>query len=481
MKNRPATKSRTSRICWPVSNRASTRTSTRPTSNRTTTSASRARKWACSTRRSRRCRKSCPRRKASGGPRRCWGSVSSRRVRSASPNRSCDADSICPPPAIRSVSASCIGLAAPSSSRARKPTRAICTGASSRSTFVSSMPSSASKRSPRRNSVSQQVARVSLRDVQRPVAGELEHVVDEIRRVIAADFPIVSEVNDHLLHMKGKLFRPTLLLLSHQAAGCTDARTVTLAAVVELIHLATLVHDDSVDHSVLRRGLPTINALFSHQIAVIMGDYLYSRAIIELVRLDDHEALRVLARVTNEMTVGEMRQLEAHDKLAYGEGEYDALIRAKTASLLSGACEVGALTAPASYRQALARFGMLLGMAFQITDDLLDYTEPEAVTGKPSGLDLREHKVTLPLIAALGAMPPADRRLVAELMAAPEPADALVAEVVRCVASAGGLDYARRRALELAQQADAELDILPMSPARDALRDSIAYAVERRS
>jgi octaprenyl-diphosphate synthase len=333
--------------------------------------------------------------------------------------------------------------------------------------------------------VSQQVARVSLGDVQRPVAGELEQVVVELRRVIAADFPIVSEVNDHLLQMKGKLFRPTLLLLSHQAAGggSKDARAVTLAAVVELIHLATLVHDDSVDHSVLRRGLPTINALFSHQVAVIMGDYLYSRAIIELVRLDDHEALRVLARVTNEMTVGEMRQLEAHDKLAYGEGAYDALIRAKTASLLSGACEVGALSAPAAYRQALARFGMLLGMAFQITDDLLDYTEPEAVTGKPSGLDLREHKVTLPLIAALARMP-ADgggRRVVAELMEAEKPSDDLVAEVIRLVEAAGGLETARQRALDLAQQAEAELDVLPPSPARDALQGSIAYAVERRS
>lgn len=329
--------------------------------------------------------------------------------------------------------------------------------------------------------MSQQVARVALRDVQRPVAAELEQVVVELRRVIAADFPIVSEVNEHLLQMKGKLFRPTLLLLSHQASGARDPRAVTLAAVVELIHLATLVHDDSVDHSVLRRGLPTINALFSHQIAVIMGDYLYSRAIIELVRLDDHEALRVLARVTNEMTVGEMRQLEAHDKLAYGESAYDQLIRAKTASLLSGACEVGALAAPAPFRQALARFGLLLGMAFQITDDLLDYTEPEAVTGKPSGLDLREHKVTLPLIAALARMPAEGRRMVAELMEAAEPSDELVAEVIRLVEGAGGLETARQRALDLAQQAEAVLDVLPASPARDALQGSIAYAVERRS
>jgi octaprenyl-diphosphate synthase len=323
--------------------------------------------------------------------------------------------------------------------------------------------------------------RVALRDVQGPVAAELEHVVDELRRIIAADFPIISEVNEHLLRMKGKLFRPTLLLLSHRAAGGSDPRAVTLAAVVELIHLATLVHDDSVDHSALRRGLPTINALFSHQIAVIMGDYLYSRAIIELVRLDDPMPLRVLARVTNEMTVGEMRQLEAHDKLAYGEAAYDQLIRAKTASLLSGACEVGALTAAPAHRQALARFGMLLGMAFQITDDLLDYTQPEAVTGKPSGLDLREHKVTLPLIAALARVPPPERRVVARLMDTAEPSDELVAEVIRLVEGAGGLETARQRALDLAQQAEAELDVLPPSPARDALQGSIAYAVERRS
>ena len=329
--------------------------------------------------------------------------------------------------------------------------------------------------------MSQQIAPIALRELQRPVAAELEQVATELQRIIAADFPLIAAVNEHLLHMKGKLFRPTLLLLSNQASGSEDPRAVTLAAVVELIHLATLVHDDSVDHSTLRRGLPTLNALFSHQIAVIMGDYLYSRAIIELVELDDLEPLRVFARVTNEMTIGEMRQLEAHDKLAYGEAEYDQLIRAKTASLVSGACEVGALRAAPAQRTALARFGMRLGMAFQIADDLLDYTEAEAVTGKPSGLDLREHKVTLPLIAALDTMDPADRRIVGELMAAPTPEDGLVADVIRLVTARGGLDYARRRALELAQQAESELEILPPSAARDALRDSIAYAVERRS
>lgn len=331
--------------------------------------------------------------------------------------------------------------------------------------------------------MSPQVARATLQGIQRPVEAELDQVADELRRLVAADFPRIGEMNAHLLRMKGKLFRPTLLLLAHRATTAAPAgpRTITLAAVVELIHLATLVHDDSVDHSVMRRGMPTLNALFSHQTAVIMGDYLYSRAIIELVRLGDLEPLRVLARVTNEMSIGEMRQLEAVDRLAFSEADYDLLIRAKTASLMSGACEVGALEAPVPQREALRRFGLALGMAFQVTDDVIDYTQPEAVTGKPSGLDLKEHKVTLPLIAALadGRLTPDDRAQVEQLMETATPTDAQVQKVVRLAEAAGGIAYAQRRALELARGAEAELDRLTPSAARDALRDAIAYAIER--
>jgi octaprenyl-diphosphate synthase len=302
----------------------------------------------------------------------------------------------------------------------------------------------------------------------------------ELKRIVEADFPLIATVNSHLFQMQGKMFRPTLLLLADEATGALDPRTTTLAAVVELIHLATLVHDDSVDHSVLRRGMPTINSLFSHQVSVIMGDYLYSRAVIELVRLDDLEPLRVLSRVTNEMTVGEMRQLLAHEPLEFTEEEYDLLIQAKTASLLSGACEVGALRALPAERVALRRFGEALGMAFQIVDDLLDYTGDPSVTGKPTGSDLREHKVTLPLIAALPTMPGDDRRLVNRLMETAEPSDDQIGQVIEAVRDAGGFDYARGRALRLAEQADAELDALVPSPARDALRASITYVVDRR-
>jgi octaprenyl-diphosphate synthase len=326
-----------------------------------------------------------------------------------------------------------------------------------------------------------QLAPVTLSAIQRPVRAELDGVFDELARIVRSDFPLIEDVNMHLLRIKGKLFRPTLLLLAARAVGRLSRPKVTLGATVELIHLATLVHDDSVDHSVLRRGQPTLNALFSHQVAVIMGDYLYSRAIIELVNLNDLEPLRVMAGVTNEMTVGEMRELEAHDSLDYSEDAYASLIEAKTASLMAGACEVGAVDADPAARAALRRYGRQLGMAFQITDDVLDYTESEHTTGKPSGLDLKEHKITLPLIAALPRMTPAERDRVRALMADGEPRDDAVGDVIAIVHDRGGVDAARARAAGYAERAAAELDGLPSSPARDALADCLTYAVERRS
>jgi octaprenyl-diphosphate synthase len=324
-------------------------------------------------------------------------------------------------------------------------------------------------------------ATVTLGGLQAGIQARLSEVREEIRRLIEADFPLIAQVNSHLTQMQGKMFRPTLLLLADAAtATAPDPRVVSLAAVVELIHLATLVHDDAVDHSVLRRGMPTLNALFSHQIAVIMGDYLYSRAVIELVRLADLEALRVLSRVTNEMTVGEMRQLLAHDPLAFSEDDYDRLIRAKTASLISGACEVGGLRGSAPERDAMRGFGEALGMAFQIVDDLLDFTGAEAVTGKPAGLDLREHKVTLPLIYALPRMSGAQRAQVEALMDNPQPSDAEIAGVVAAVSECGGLVYARARAQAFCASAEAALDALHPSPARERLRVSLSYVLERR-
>lgn len=320
-----------------------------------------------------------------------------------------------------------------------------------------------------------------LSQIQRPVREQLEAVVEELRRIIISDFVPITEVSDHLLWSRGKLLRPMLLLLSNRLGGRPHRRSVTLAAVVELVHLATLVHDDAVDHSVLRRGMPTVNALWNHQTAIIMGDYLYSRSVTELAGIGRVDLIGVLARAANEMSVGELRQLNSCEALHLTEEDYYRLIASKTASLMSAACEIGAAAGVAEYREALAQYGHALGMAFQITDDLLDYTEAEAVTGKPSGQDLREHKVTLPLIAALGAMDDRPRADVERFFVDPEPDDAGIERMIEITAAHGGIDYARGRAVAFGERAAEALLRLPDEESTDALRDLITYVVERRN
>ena len=330
---------------------------------------------------------------------------------------------------------------------------------------------------------------VTLQEIQRPVRDKLDDVSRAMARIVASDMPLVGQVGAHLLAMRGKLFRPTLLLLSSQVEGregsgkgeAKSDKAVTLAAALELIHLATLVHDDAVDHSALRRGMPTVNALFSHQISVIMGDFLYSTALTHLVGLGDLEALQALTRASTEMTLGEMRQLAVTEPLRFTEREYYDLIRSKTASLMRTACELGALAGARQYDAALGDFGENLGMAFQIADDLLDYREQKETTGKPSGLDLREHKVTLPLIHALREMSPSSRKEVERFFDSETVTDEDIASVVHIVEENGGFDYARERGDEYAEKAHDALANLPDTVARSSLTASISYVMERHS
>ena len=321
----------------------------------------------------------------------------------------------------------------------------------------------------------------ALLEIQAPIREQLERVPHEIWRIVQADVAIVEAANAHLRGMRGKLFRPTLLLLASSVEGRPEARSIPLAAVTELVHLTSVVHDDSVDHSVLRRGQPTINALFSHQVAVLMGDFLFSKAIAELVRLGDLEPLRVFTQASNEMTLGELRQLAAFDALTFSEDDYYTLIRAKTASLVGAACEMGALAGAPRFRAPMRRFGERLGMAFQVSDDLLDYTELETVTGKPSGNDLREHKVTLPLIAALPLMSVAQRGSVDALFEDPAPGDEAIAEVVGIVSECGGLESARQKGEEFASEAAEALTGIPASEIRESLFDALGYVMDRRA
>lgn len=320
---------------------------------------------------------------------------------------------------------------------------------------------------------------VGLASIQAPVQEDVARVGEEIRRIVFSDFPMIEDVNHHLLIAQGKLFRPTLLLLSSRVGAVPSDQALTLAAVVELVHLATLVHDDAVDHSVLRRGMPTVNALWTHQVAIIMGDYLYSRGVTELARLGNIDALGVLAQAANDMSVGEMRQLTSYDALDFTEDDYYRLIAAKTASLMAAACEMGSLAGEPAHRRALRSFGHNLGMGFQIADDLLDYTGTEAETGKPTGHDLRERKVTLPLVGAMANATDAEVAEIRSFFSKVDPTDEEIGAIIEIVSRRGGLDYARRRARHYADLAEAALDGLPGGEALDALRDSVAYAVDR--
>ena len=248
------------------------------------------------------------------------------------------------------------------------------------------------------------------------------------------------------------------------------------------MHLATLVHDDSVDHSVLRRGLPTVNSLFSHQVSVIMGDFLYSRALMALVRMGDLEIMRIVTDVANEMTIGEMRQLAAVD--APGVHRRGLL---PPDSREDGVADLGRLRE----RRAVRRAGVsrshspssATGSAWRSRSPTTFSTTPgnESVTGKPGGLDLREHKVTLPLIAALPHVSTAARARIDSLFAAENPEDEAIAEVIGIVSEAGGIEYARRRGEQFAHDAEQALRVLPESPVRSALTDAIAYVMDRRS
>jgi octaprenyl-diphosphate synthase len=324
-------------------------------------------------------------------------------------------------------------------------------------------------------------ARASLTEIQAPIRARLDQVPVEMEKIVASDLPLVGQVATHLLTMRGKLFRPTILILASAVNGEQRDEAVPLAACLELIHLATLVHDDAVDHSVLRRGMPTVNSLFSHQISVIMGDFLYSTALTRLVSLGNIEALRALTRASTEMTLGEMRQLAVTAPLAFSEEEYYALIRSKTASLMRAASELGALVGAGEHAEALGEFGENLGMAFQIVDDLIDYTEAKETTGKPAGLDLHEHKVTLPLIFALRQASAAERKAIEKVFAAEDPGSDDIARVVAIVGESGGFDYARERGEVYASRAREALGGLPATVARTALEASISYVMGRHS
>ncbi len=320
--------------------------------------------------------------------------------------------------------------------------------------------------------------------VQGPVRRELAQVDRQLATLFRSPIGIINQVAGHFLATRGKKFRPTLLLLVARLSGKADRKLISAACVVEIIHAAALIHDDSVDKSLLRRGLPTVNNLWNDEVSIIIGDFLYSKAFTKMVDEELNPAMQILARVSHEMTIGEALEFEHESDLDVTEEQYVEVIRAKTATLIGGACQIGALANghgdDTARGKRFYRFGEQIGLAFQIADDLFDYVGDPSATGKGVGGDLESGKITLPLIHALrngGAHAAKVGRLVEKKRL--EPAE--WSDLVTMLEQGGHVAYAQERADAYARRARRALAPEADSPIKVALGDAVQYAISRSS
>jgi octaprenyl-diphosphate synthase len=313
------------------------------------------------------------------------------------------------------------------------------------------------------------------------VAQDIRGMDVVIEQRLKSDVPLVGQISRYIVAAGGKRLRPVLLLLMCGALGCRSEQRLNLAAVVEFIHTATLLHDDVVDESTLRRGRATANEAFGNPASVLVGDFLYSRAFQMMLEAKDMRVMEVLAEATNVIAEGEVQQLVNMHDASLTEEIYLSVIRSKTAKLFEASARLAALLAKsdAVLEAACANYGQALGTAFQVIDDVLDYDGEVAEMGKNLGDDLREGKVTLPLIVAMQKASPAQRALIQNAIEGGgfERMD----EIIAIVHDTGALAVTRTRAAQEAQRAIDALSILPPSPYKEALHGLAAQLLERRA
>jgi octaprenyl-diphosphate synthase len=323
---------------------------------------------------------------------------------------------------------------------------------------------------------------VSARRIFKLIAPELALVEEEFERQARSNIQVIAYLSDYLRGSGGKRVRPALTLLANYAVGGDGARhnSIRMAAVMEFLHTATLVHDDIIDNAETRRNRPSINSRFGNQTAVLMGDWLYMSAFETSLAERSQPILDILTAVTRRMTEGELMQLTLLGRTDVSEEQYFDILQRKTAFLFSACCEIGAILggADAEGQSALRNYGLQLGTAFQLVDDFLDFTATEEALGKAAGVDLLEGKLTLPLIYLLER----DSSLRADVQAVMREGNYEKVEremLLEAVESSGALERARQRASEYAEVARRSLEGLPESPYCDALLSIPTYIIER--
>lgn len=320
----------------------------------------------------------------------------------------------------------------------------------------------------------------TLAGIRAPIEHDLAAFRAYFRDAMRSRVRLLDRVTQYVLRQKGKELRPILVLLSAQVAGGVSERSYRAAALVELLHTATLVHDDVVDEAERRRGVYSVAALWKNKVAVLFGDFLLSRGLLLALAGEDYDILQTVSDAVRRMSEGELLQIEKARRLDIDEDTYFRIISDKTASLLAACTACGALSATDDPETitTLREAGEALGLAFQIRDDLFDYGAADV--GKPLGLDLQERKMTLPLIVALERAHAAERRRIRALVRKKRKRRADLAQIHAFVKDHGGIEAARERMLRLAGDAARRFAALPPTPAREALLDVAAFVVARK-
>jgi octaprenyl-diphosphate synthase len=320
-----------------------------------------------------------------------------------------------------------------------------------------------------------------MADVWDAYRHELDGVEDQVRRNLSSSVALVNTVAAHILNSGGKRIRPLLLLLSARLCGYTGREHYQLGSLVEFIHTATLLHDDVVDDADIRRGRRTARKVWGNQISILVGDYLYSKAMCQVVEFRSQGINEVLAEACKKMAEGEVLQLYYNGNPAMPEVDYIKIVEHKTAGLIAAACRMGAILADATeaHQDALFRFGQYLGIAFQVADDTLDYTANGESLGKTLGQDLRQGKSTLPLLHLLQHCSDADRQMIKDRMETRTLTETDLAWLIRLMEEYGSIAYALDRAQTYIDAAKRDLDLFEDSTAKRALSVAADYMVTR--
>lgn len=322
--------------------------------------------------------------------------------------------------------------------------------------------------------------KISAKKIFKPFADDLDEFQRIFKEKMTSNIRLVDQVATYLVKHKGKQLRPMLVLVSARTIAEPTLNTYLAAVVVELLHTATLVHDDVVDEAELRRGFPTINKVWKNKIAVLMGDYLLSKSLIIATEIGSLELMNIISNVAKRLSQGELFQIQKSRKLNIEEDEYFQLIADKTGSLISACCEIAALTVPAdeTQRQILKDYGEKLGIAFQIKDDLLDYQSRPGILGKPVGNDLKDKKITLPLLYAFKESSPREKRQIIKLLKNGV-SNRDIKQIVQFVEAYDGINRAREKAVHFKDEAVKLLMQLPETPARQSLIELAEFVVNR--